>query len=227
MFRLMKLKPPHGWRAAWWEFSIVTLGVLLALGAEQTIRGIQAERELGAVRQALNNEARRNLTAVHFREQLKPCIDRRLGELRKVLERHKERQPLGITAPIGTPTYWAESTGTWQIALSGEALGNMPLEEKLAYSDAFDTYQAFTRLRDDENVHWRTISLLDEARLLGDEDWPTLHRAFGEARAINNRFTAMNEYILKSATLGEPVEPLNLRPAVAEGLRQFCQPMIG
>lgn len=35
MFRLFKLSPPHGWTAVGWELAIVTLGVLIALVAQQ------------------------------------------------------------------------------------------------------------------------------------------------------------------------------------------------
>ena len=35
MFRMLKLNPPNGWRAVGWELAIVTLGVLIALGAQQ------------------------------------------------------------------------------------------------------------------------------------------------------------------------------------------------
>ncbi len=40
MFRLLKLKPPHGWAAVAWELAIVTLGVLIALGAQQIVEDI-------------------------------------------------------------------------------------------------------------------------------------------------------------------------------------------
>ena len=39
MFRLLRLKPPHGWNAVAWELGIVTLGVLISLGAQQVVRG--------------------------------------------------------------------------------------------------------------------------------------------------------------------------------------------
>lgn len=35
MFRMLKLNPPHGWRAVAWELAIVTLGVLIALATQQ------------------------------------------------------------------------------------------------------------------------------------------------------------------------------------------------
>ena len=37
MFRLLRLKPPHGWNAVIWELAIVTLGVLIALAAQQLV----------------------------------------------------------------------------------------------------------------------------------------------------------------------------------------------
>ena len=36
MFRLLKLRPPHGWNAVALELAIVPLGVLIALGAQQS-----------------------------------------------------------------------------------------------------------------------------------------------------------------------------------------------
>lgn len=196
MFRLMKLRPPHGWRAAWWEFGIVSLGVLLALGAEQTIKEVQDARELATVREALRNEARLNLSAVELRVRLRPCVERRLNELQAVFQRHHERRPLGLRAPVNKPPYWTESTGTWQIALAGDDLTDMPLTETLAYSEAFDAYRAFTQLRDEEDGHWRSLSLLDDASLLDAADWSSLRRAYAEARAIDDRIASANSYIL-------------------------------
>jgi hypothetical protein len=37
MFRLIRLKPPHGWNAVAWELGIVTLGVLVALAARREV----------------------------------------------------------------------------------------------------------------------------------------------------------------------------------------------
>src|ERR1044072_5157888 len=57
MFRLVKLRPPHGWNAVAWELAIVTLGVLIALGAQQFVDGIHQRSEVrelsGALRPGL------------------------------------------------------------------------------------------------------------------------------------------------------------------------------
>ena len=46
MFRMLRLKPPNGWHAVGWELLIVTLGVLVALGAQQLVEAINWKREV-------------------------------------------------------------------------------------------------------------------------------------------------------------------------------------
>lgn len=44
MFRLLMLKPPHGWSAVGWELAIVTVGVLIALAAQQMVSWLTDRR---------------------------------------------------------------------------------------------------------------------------------------------------------------------------------------
>ena len=52
MFRLMKLRPPHGWPPVWWELGIVTLGVLIALAAQQMVEAVNNRRVANETRAA-------------------------------------------------------------------------------------------------------------------------------------------------------------------------------
>ena len=57
MFRLLKLKPPpHGWNAVAWELAIVTLGVLIALAAQQIVADIHDREAVAQLRSALRAE---------------------------------------------------------------------------------------------------------------------------------------------------------------------------
>jgi len=42
MFRMLKLNPPHGWNSVAWELAIVTVGVILALAAQQWADNLNA-----------------------------------------------------------------------------------------------------------------------------------------------------------------------------------------
>src|SRR5687768_11679883 len=85
MFRLLKIRPPNGWNSVGWELVIVTVGVLLALGAQQVAETANQRSEAAATRDTLTNEIEENLAILELRRAAQPCIDRRLKELRAIL----------------------------------------------------------------------------------------------------------------------------------------------
>ncbi len=48
MFRLMRLKPPHGWNAVVWELAVVTVGVIVALAAQEWVEGLSWRGKVAA-----------------------------------------------------------------------------------------------------------------------------------------------------------------------------------
>lgn len=82
MFRLLKLRPPHGWAAVAWELAIVTLGVLIALGAQQwadnRARQDKMKVSMGAVRDELQEHYG---YAVEYRV-VYPCLKAQVELLR-------------------------------------------------------------------------------------------------------------------------------------------------
>ena len=81
MFRMLRLNPPNGWRAVVWELGIVTLGVLIALAAQQWVEDRTWRQKAGDARLALREELR----ATHFRavewRVVEPCIQAQLDRL--------------------------------------------------------------------------------------------------------------------------------------------------
>ena len=66
MFRMLRLKPPHGWHAVTWELLIVTLGVLIALGAQQLIETANWRRDVADFRASVRAEMSRDLWTYPF-----------------------------------------------------------------------------------------------------------------------------------------------------------------
>ncbi len=82
MFRLMRLKPPNGWSAVVWELAIVTIGVLMALAAQQWVEGLSWRARTTASKAQIREELGRHYTnAVEWRATY-PCIDAQIGLLR-------------------------------------------------------------------------------------------------------------------------------------------------
>lgn len=219
-------KALHGWREFLGEVGIIVFGVLIALGAEQFVETLHWRREVDAERRALQGEVRYNLGAAIYRMSEQHCIDSKLSEISTVFERHAADRPLGLRAPVGRPMVWIGTTGTWEIAVSGQALVHMRLDEKLRFSDAFGSYQAFNVMREKEDEIWRDLSLLDQSRVLNESDWSRLHAAYVEAKSINERMRLITNYLIKSATVGERSEMPVLGADGIENERAFCTPMI-
>ncbi|HZB69532.1 MAG TPA: hypothetical protein VE403_04125, partial [Sphingomicrobium sp.] len=81
LFRLMRLRPPHGWPAVWWELTIVTLGVLIALTADQVVRALHSRATVAEFRRAADKEIAFNLAAFEYRLEQERCLQKRLSDL--------------------------------------------------------------------------------------------------------------------------------------------------
>ncbi len=102
----------------------------------------------------------------------------------------------------------------------------MPLDKKLKFSDAFSGFDEYNALREQEDGVWRRLALLDDAAVLGPNDWTTLHADYAEANAFNDRMRMHVIYPLTYTTMGETARMPDIgREARAAGTR-FFQPMI-
>jgi hypothetical protein len=82
MFRLLKLKPPHGWNAVAWELAIVTLGVIIALAAQQWAGGLDWSGKVRATRKAVRAELQEHYGwAVEYRV-VYPCLAVQISQLK-------------------------------------------------------------------------------------------------------------------------------------------------
>jgi hypothetical protein len=221
-----KPKSWHGVREFLKEYGIIVLGVLTALAFEQMVEALHWRHEVETERRALLGEVQVNLNALLFRQSEQPCIDRRLAEITEVFRRQSHGEPLGLHAPVSRPQPWEESTGSWQIAVADQALSHMPLAEKLKFSDAFSSFDAFNAMREREDEAWRNLSLLDQAPNLTPADWAKLHDDYAVAKGVSERVSAALWYPLARTNMGEkPVMPdIGAAPAADEA--KFCEPMI-
>ena len=78
----MRLKPPHGWNAVVWELAVVTVGVIVALTAQEWVEGLSWRGKVAATERALRAELGEHYGyAVEFRT-VYPCLQVQLDRLR-------------------------------------------------------------------------------------------------------------------------------------------------
>lgn len=133
MFRLFKPRPPQGWRAVAWELAIVTIGVLIALTAQQWAEARSWSAKADAARQALGDEvANHHKTAVEWMV-VAPCIHKQLDTIEnRLLASASKLDPApifseeygegAITFVIRTPTRPYDDS-VWQ-ATNGEGVSS-------------------------------------------------------------------------------------------------------
>ena len=103
MFRLLKLNPPHGWNAVGWELAIVTIGVLIALAAQQVVTWLTDQSTAAETRAEVADELNSDLMSIALRRSAEPCIERRLAELRAIIAQWER------TGSFKTPRWVAQS----------------------------------------------------------------------------------------------------------------------
>lgn len=220
-------KPLHGWREFAGEVGIIVLGVLIALGAEQMLESWHWNHQLELERAALQTEVQSNLDAVANRLVLEPCVKARLAELQNIVAAGRPAT-LHLRGPVGLPLPQETSKGAWNIALSGQALAHMPLEDQLEYSNAFANYQNWDVIRAEEREAWVRLAVLDQRAPLTDADWAGVRTALAQAMASNARIVAVGPFILKTASLGEKPDHMSAEAVFQmQGYGQaLCRPIL-
>jgi hypothetical protein len=128
VFRLMKLKPPHGWNAVAWELAIVTLGVLIALASQQWVEERTWDGKLESSKAALRAELSKHYSnAVEFRT-VYPCTQAQLAQLRdRVLASGAVMDPAPVYEEPGADFVLRipskeNPTEAWQAAVNDETI---------------------------------------------------------------------------------------------------------
>ena len=83
MFRMMRVKPPHGWNAVLWELGIVSAGVLIALAAQQWAENRALERRTLLAKDAIREELQEQYGYAYEFRVVAPCILAQIDMLEK------------------------------------------------------------------------------------------------------------------------------------------------
>ena len=97
MFRLLRLKPPHGWSAVLWDLAIVTVGVLIALAGDRWAEERTLHRKVEASKAAIRDELSSTYAfAVEYRTTY-PCVQ---TQVRQLLDHVVSSGPVMDPVPI-------------------------------------------------------------------------------------------------------------------------------
>lgn len=155
-----KSKPIHNLREFLKEYLIIVVGVLTALGAEQTVEQFHWARSVHEAEDAMDAELHEDALGSYFRLSLHGCAMSRLDAVRAVLVASRDE---GAPAPIMRPYNWrlrALRSDAWQAAQAMQIISHVPRDRLLAYSRAYFFADDQMKLQPEERAAMDTINTL-------------------------------------------------------------------
>jgi hypothetical protein len=220
MFRLTKLEPPHGWNAVLWELAIVTIGVLIALGAQQFVDSIHARNEVTQLVGALRSELADSRGRWQHVRNSDPCTLQRLD----ALERWNATAPPSAKLNRAYRLFvWNQHSGAWDLAKTSAAMANIPLRQRLLFASLYDAINNWRQMIVEENENARVLS-----GLLATADQPENRRQIAYrislARAFVNRRKFNYDYMFKRFDELR-IAPDDSQLTVQANDRLLCEPL--
>jgi hypothetical protein len=186
----MKLRLPrplNGWRAFAGEVGVVVLGVLLALGAQQVAESVNERREAAETRATLTGEIEESLAVLELRKAAQPCIDRRLKELRAIVNEWGRTGRFETPRWVSQATWFAFDTARFEAAQSAGRLALLPSEEQYRFGLVVESLRTFRDIQKRETDAWSTLRMLQSGpEVLSASDRTAVRVALQDASTLNH-----------------------------------------
>ena len=219
-------KPLQGWNVFTWDLAIVTLGVLMALAAQQLVDDIQWRSEVGHFRAAVDYEIGRNLGVYEETMKDRPCITRRLAELERFLADSRAGRQDRLARSIGKPNSYSQDLSVWD-SKGADVTEHLPRDTRVRYGEVYDAFRNDMNVRTLERDLWLSLSQFDEAEPLDRDDRMRLRELLTRGERVNAVTSGNYDYILKLA------KPLGIRPIADPNLthlageeQSFCERLL-
>ena len=181
------LRPAKGWRAFIGEVGVVVLGVLLALGAQQVAETVNQRREAAETRAALTNEIQETLAILELRRAAQPCIDRRLKELRAIVNQWGHTGRFNTPRWVSQATWIAFNTARFDAAQSAGRLALLSSEEQYRFGLVVGSLRNFRDIQVRETQAWSTLRMLQSGPdALSASDRTAVRVALQDASTLNH-----------------------------------------
>jgi len=171
-------RPWHGWPEFLKEIGTIVIGVLIAIGAEQTVEALHHKEIVARGEDALRDNFARFVQYSAEIDQEAPCMASRAKELKAILDGAGKTRRLGRVGTIPQPYPVPWQIDTWEAMVASGAAPYLPQSQTVLYSriamSGVDLYNVATG----EWADWGAL-----ASLTGGS------RAFSEAEEAKARDT--------------------------------------
>lgn len=220
-----KPRPAHSAREFFTEIGTIVCGILIALGLEQAIEAWHWHEVVGEERSALRDEIGQLRAAMKGRLGLEPCFAPRLADVKEIIRRHDEREPLRIIGPLGRPLWPPTPQPLWNLAVADQSLAHMGLAEKRRFTGAYQWVGVYERITSDERDAWRQLQVLNHADELTAQDWSAVREAYEHAAETDAIITGSErQWLTPLNAIASPAPDVDVRHAAP--VEAFCTQML-
>ncbi len=152
---MLKLVPPHGWRAVWWELGIVTLGVLIALGIGEIAEAVRWKVRVNSSMAAMRTELSENHFNVVERRAYQQCLVNRLSQIGQVLRDARRSGILPHIDKVGGPALRLTQSSAFEVAKSEGVLLHMDKKQARDFASIYGVFELYRTLADEEQNSWQ------------------------------------------------------------------------
>jgi hypothetical protein len=174
------------WRENTRELTIVTLGVIIALAAQQTVELLNDQRIAAKTRAEVTDELNSDLMSIVLRRSAEPCIDRRLAELREILTQWEHTGSFPVPQWVAQSPVIRIELSRYDAALSAGRMALLSGEEQYRMGAVAARIREFNERQFAERLPWGRLRLLQfGAAALSAEDRSTIRTALQDASTLD------------------------------------------
>jgi len=197
-------KPLHGWREFAGEVGIIVFGVLIALGEIGRAASRENRRLSEETRASIKQELQTGLASLSFRRDAEPCIGRRLGEVRQLIDGWGRTGSFKTPRWIGAPPRLGVSLPRYDAASAAGRLALLSSDEQFRFGTVVTGLRTFQETQVAEASEWarlRELSAGPEA--LSATDRSVIRAALQEASMLDyNMRSGAGQFLALAADYG-------------------------
>ena len=219
-----KPKAAHSWREFLIEIGTIVLGILIALGLEQSIEALHERQLAHEAHEAIDAEIRGDLDLISSRLSRQECIERRLDQVTGLLADWKSGKAPPEGLALGDPGDAPLIDQRWQANLNSGRFSREAAQDQSRQADFYTRLRVLNDVLQREHYAWSQLRTLELGpRLLSPDMRPALTEALQSARTDAHDFA---QIAWLQARISKRALNTSGIASDAAGLGDICRPLV-
>ncbi len=195
-----KPKPVHNWREFLIELGTITLGVGIALAAEQTVEWWHWRSQVEEAKGVIATEMAYNLEGAIWRVRTLGCVEQRLDTLAKVLDDASRSGSLPPVGNIGEPPQHMWRSGAWESVVASQTATHFPRQQLAALGALYKVVQRIDAHSAPDGTAWSDLyAIAGPGRRLDPSAEAQLRSALAHARENSLTMAVLSMFLVNQA----------------------------